>query len=475
MNRTIRIFFPAAAALFVAAGVAFAQQDDKAAKKETKAAVKEHVRNHFKFYGFIRNYFAYDNRESIAGTGDLYYWLPKDRNVVNGVDLNAQNSFRFLSLTTRAGVDVFGYRVNNVEFGGKIEADFYAGLSGSTGTAQFRLRQAFATVKFVELGKGKEGYVGLKIGQAWHPIAADLPDIFSLESGAPFNAFNRSPQVTVDFGFNRNWWITFSAIWQMQYYSGGPVWTESRDKEGNLSYSWKNGSSADFIKYSCIPEFYLGLNYSNGGFLGRIGGEVLSIKPRHVYYADSKSNAAAGLAKDRMTTLSAFMYLQYTKDAFKIKAKTIFSNAGEHLNLMSGYAVTDNSDIACWDYTPIKCSSTWVTLSYGKKVNGALLFGYIQNLGTSRDILAKADGTGDASAVFFQKNGYSNIRRMIRVQPEITYTVGKFVLGLEYMPTFVQYAAGVDGKTVYSLNALALTDPHWIINHRVQAMVKFNF
>ena len=40
----------------------------KTAKKE---AVKSHLKQHFKPYGFIRNYFTYDSRECIAGTGDL--------------------------------------------------------------------------------------------------------------------------------------------------------------------------------------------------------------------------------------------------------------------------------------------------------------------------------------------------------------------------------------------------------------------
>lgn len=453
----------AAVALFATASIAYAQQavaTDKAAseaagksakKAETKAAVKEYTKNHFKFYGFIRNYFAYDSRESKSGTGDLYYWMPLDRSLSSeGVDINAQNSFRFLALTTRAGVDVYGYKINNIEFGAKIEADFYAGLTGSTGTAQFRLRQAFATVKFCELGKQNQGYIGLKIGQAWHPMAADLPDIFSLESGAPFNAFSRTPQVTADFGFNKNWSITLSALWQMQYCSTGPL-----------------GASADYIKYSCTPEIYLALNYQNGGFLGRIGGDLLSIKPRHVY--------ADGIAKDRITTMSAYMYLQYTKDKLKLKGKTVYSNAGEHVNLMSGYAVTDKSDISCWEYTPIRCSSTWVTISYGKKVNGALMLGYMQNLGTAKPILTTALGTGDPDAIYFQKSGFAKVRSMIRVQPEVTYTIGKFVLGLEYMPTLVLYGSNEKGVPVFNEYGLAINDLHWVTNHRVQAMVKFNF
>ena len=53
---------------------AFAAQE---AEKKS-APVKEHLQNHFKIYGFIRNYFVFDSRESKAGTGDLFYYLPLD-------------------------------------------------------------------------------------------------------------------------------------------------------------------------------------------------------------------------------------------------------------------------------------------------------------------------------------------------------------------------------------------------------------
>ena len=137
--------------------------------------------NHFKFYGFVRNFFAFDTRESVAGTGDLFYYLPKDvkMNSDGTQDLNARSSFRFLALTTRLGVDVTGYQVGRTKFGAKVETDFYAGLTGSTGTAQLRLRQAYATIGWDNLGMGRNSdataSVVLKLGQAWHPIAADQP------------------------------------------------------------------------------------------------------------------------------------------------------------------------------------------------------------------------------------------------------------------------------------------------------------
>ena len=34
--------------------------------------VKEELKNHFSLYGFIRNYFAFDSRESASGTGNLF-------------------------------------------------------------------------------------------------------------------------------------------------------------------------------------------------------------------------------------------------------------------------------------------------------------------------------------------------------------------------------------------------------------------
>ena len=83
-------------------------------EKTNGAPVKEHLKNHFKLYGFIRNYFAFDSRESVSGTGDLFYYLPKDVNMKDGIDINATPSFRFLALTSRLGVDVSGYQIGNV-------------------------------------------------------------------------------------------------------------------------------------------------------------------------------------------------------------------------------------------------------------------------------------------------------------------------------------------------------------------------
>lgn len=415
---------------------------------------KEHLQNHFKFYGFIRNYFAYDSRESVSGTGNLFYYLPKDQdlNALNE-DMNERSSFRFLALTSRVGVDVSGYYINNVHFGAKVEADFYSGLSGSTGTATLRLRQAYATVAWKDLMLGGEpkASVNLKIGQAWHPMAADHPHVFSLEVGAPFGPFSRTPQVTMDANLGKNWTVTGSALWQMQYTSMGPA-----------------GSSADYIKYSCVPELYAGVTFKSNGFLMRLGADVLSIKPR------TKGEYAGHAIKvsDRITTASLFAYAQYNKDLFSVKAKTTYGSAGEHMGLMSGYAKVGEDD-GHWRYSPLHSSSSWVSFSYGKKVQGVLLLGYMKNLGLSPD--PRRDSV-KAADVYFNKNGFSNLRQMYRINPEILYTFGKFVIGLEWQFTAVEYGkySGLD-KDLLNGRGLAVEDPHWVGNHRIQSMVRFNF
>lgn len=468
--------------------------------KKKGSVVAEHLSTHFKPYGFIRNYFVFDSRESVAGTGELFYYLPKDNdyNALNE-DMNKQPSFKFLSLTSRLGLDVVGYQVGKTHFGARIEADFYAGLSGNskvTGTATFRLRQAYATIGWRDLALNGDSRanVDLKIGQAWHPMAADMPDIFSLSSGSPFGPFSRTPQITMDASLGKHWIVSASALWQMQYTSTGP-----------------SGASADYIKYSCTPEIYAGISYRTNGFLARVGVDMLSIKPRwkareevQVPGEDGNMVTTETMVKvaDRITTLSPYVYLQYKKDKFAVKAKTVYSSAGEHMGLMSGYGVSDyNGKDGSWEYTPLHSSSSWLSISYGKKVQGVLFAGFVKNLGTNKPLAGVTEAypgeswaAGDESidvadaskyaTVYFSKNGFSNLNAMYRITPAVLYNVGKFTLGLEYELTSVQYGKRFDlgrgdDKTVISVvnasNGLVDSGLHWVTNHRAQMMVKFSF
>ena len=93
------------------------------------AFAQEEKPAHFKLYGFIRNYAVADTRAVNAGTEDLYFYMPKAVDMVNGFDQNAGFNWRFVSLTTRLGLDVSGYKFGTMGVSGKVEADFY-NLSG---------------------------------------------------------------------------------------------------------------------------------------------------------------------------------------------------------------------------------------------------------------------------------------------------------------------------------------------------------
>lgn len=441
-----------------------------------EAKKEQAPKNNFKLYGFVRNYFVYDSRESISGTGDLFYYLPKDVSLnASGEDINATSSFRYLSLTSRLGVDVTGYHINNVYFSAKIEGDFYSGLSNSSnanaslyfpsntkisGTATARLRQAYATVTWKELGDEGKNSVALKMGQAWHPMAADFPHLFSLEVGAPFGPFSRTPLVQADYYLGSNLVFTGAILWQMQYQSSGPI-----------------GASAMYMKYGKVPEVYAAVAYKSKGFLVRAGVDVLSIKPRvfSTTQVDDKT-VIDHKVNDRKTSVLGYVYTQYNKDKFSLRAKSTFGQGGEHMNLMSGYAKVGVNPDGSWEYASLRNSSSWLSMSYGKKWQGVLFFGYMKNLGLKDAIYDPIRQCNDPIAksdVYFCGNGSSNINQIYRINPQLIYNIGKMNLGLEYQWTSIQYGEYDGGK----LNCYGLADKnlHWVGNHRVNLMVKYNF
>ncbi|MDY6277989.1 MAG: hypothetical protein SPL35_06190 [Bacteroidales bacterium] len=398
----------------------------------------------FKLYGFIRNYAIFDSREVKAGTEDLYFYMPKDEDMIgNDIDNNANASFRFLSLTTRLGLDVSGYQYGSMKLSGKVEADFYT-KSGST--AILRLRQAYIGLTWDNLGRSGEDSFLLNIGQTWHPMAADMPHIVNLETGAPFNPFNRSPQLMANYNFGKKVTLTGGIIYGMQYLPVGPT------SNTNLAVT----KSADFMKYGLIPEVYAGVTFKPvSSFTAKIGANLFSIKPRR---KDER-----GSLSDRLTTVSPFVFLQYTgKNGFQIRAKSILAHAGEHMNLLTGYGVSHINADGSWEYTPMRSTASFISMQYGKKWQVMGMAGYMRLLGTAEDLV-------DTDHYWFNNSGEKNIRQMFRLTPTIAYNLGKLTLALEYNVTGVQFGSAMDQS------GLVQNDLHWVLNHRILTMAKFTF
>ena len=375
----------------------------------------------YKWYGFIRNYAHVDTHEMTALTADLFSYGPKDND-------NENATWHFSAITSRLGLDVTGYQFNNMTATAKIEADFYNGLTGVTGTAVFRLRQAYVTLGW----KNAFGNAySLKVGQSWHPMAADMPDVISLNTGAPFGPFARTPLAQFDYAIGDGWSFTGAAVWQQQYTSAGP-----------------EGPSANYMKYSGIPEIYAGFSHVSANTTLRLGLDFISTKPVQA-------------SKDRMNALIPFLFAQYKEGLFSAKFKTVYAQAGEHLNLNGGYGVAADGG-----YVPTHNSSSWVSLSYGKDWQWVLFGGFSKNFGTSKAL-------ANPSSFWFSKNSASNMNTMYRLTPTVIRNLGKVQVALEYELTAVEYGDTKLGMTLDK--GLYDQGLHWVKNNRVQLMLKYSF
>ena len=140
----------------------------------------------YKFYGFVRGDLFYNSRANMAPIDGNFYLYPLDKSFdADGKDLNATPNGSFYTFTSRLGLDVTGPDIGKARSSAKIETDF-GGFSGSN--TMLRIRQAY-----VNLDWGKSAVL---VGQTWHPLFGDVsPQMLNLSTGAPFQPFNRSPQI----------------------------------------------------------------------------------------------------------------------------------------------------------------------------------------------------------------------------------------------------------------------------------------
>ena len=429
------------------------------------AFAQEKEKPTFKLYGFVRNYACYDTRESLTSNSEQFYYMPKDIKLdAEGNDLNAQDNIMLLSITTRLGLNVNGLNFLRSKTSAKIEADF-AGFG--TSNTVLRIRQAYAKMDW-EHSK-------VLVGQAWHPAMGDMmPDVFSLETGAPFTPFSRSPQVRYDYD-TKNVKLTATALYQFQYTSYGP-----------------DGASFNYARNAIVPEMYFQGIIKSGDFMMGLGVDVLTLKPRQQYSVTEKEYGyhmiynADGTPKqneegenvlekvvinettktykcdeDLMVSVTPTLFASYKKGNWGIKGRATYAQNAAHMSMISGYAVTEKLDNGEWRYSSINSIGGWVDATYKQPLKtGYLTFccfaGYTKNLGCMNDI------EGD-----IYMRGEKNMDYMWRVAPSVLYTHNAMQIGIEYNPTTVGY-----GKPDSKYN---MSDVHAVTNHRICAMLKYNF
>ncbi|MFI3303517.1 MAG: hypothetical protein SNF68_03030 [Rikenellaceae bacterium] len=380
----------------------------------------------YSFYGFARTDFYYDSRATMAAVNDIFYLYPLDESFdPAGEDLNATSSSGLFAFITRLGVDISGGKVGSADASVKVEVDF--GGYGNYNTL-LRIRQAYIKLDWENGGS-------LTTGQTWHPLFGSvMPYVTNVATGAPFQPFNRSPQIRYEYKMGGMKFIA-AAICQLQYASSGV-----------------NGSSNEYMRDSCVPEFYGGFDYSSGGFLFGGGVDISTIAPRTTSTLGYKVH-------ERLTSISGDIHLSYRTDMLYIGAKSIYGSALDHLTMLSGYAVTSvDATTGEQEYTPIHNSTSWINVTYGKKWKPSLFLGYTKNLGTTEELYSEELMYGRGL----------DIDQMLGVGLGVTYNLPSFTVGVEYTNTTAWYG-GVN------LSNGRIENTHNVANNRLVASVAYFF
>lgn len=380
----------------------------------------------YKFYGQVRGDLFYNSRANAETVDGLFHLYPKDHVYdPNGKDLNSTPNGSFYVLYTRLGLDITGPKLGNAETSLKIEADFRG--SGST-YGLIRIRQAY-----INLDWGKSD---VTIGQTWHPLFGNVsPQILNLNTGAPFQPFNRSPLLRYRYK-NKSWETTVAAIWQLQYLSAGP-----------------NGKSEEYIKNSCTPEIYAGVNYKTSKWLAGAGIEILSLTPRVQNTIENKIYKVS----ERITTFSPEAHFKYTGNDWMIAGKTLLASNLTQCSMLGGYGVTSIiPQTGEQEYTPFRNSASWLNIVYGGKWKPGIFLGYIKNLGTTQEIAGPTYGVG------------VDVAQLITANAELTYNLPHWKAGLEYSCSTAYY--GTMDNTSGKIN-----DTHAITNHRILGVIIYFF
>ncbi len=378
-----------------------------------------------KIYGQVRADLFYNTRNNNESVDGLFYSYPMDTKLdANGNDLNDQDNSNMYLLYTRLGLDLKGPKLGNAKTSAKIEFDFRG--SGTT-LSLIRLRHAYFNFNW-----GKSSVLA---GQTWHPFFGEVsPQVLNLNTGAPFQPFSRAPQVRYRFN-HRSLQLTASAVWQSQFLSNGP-----------------DGKSNKYIKNSCVPEFHFGADYKNNNLIVGGGAEVISLVPR----TQSTVGDKVYKVNERITSVSGEVHVKYTTPMWYFAAKSTLSSNLTQTSMLGGYGVCNVDTITGKQYyTPIRTSTSWINVVWGKKWKVGIFGGYMKNLGTAYAV-SNVYGTG------------TDVDQLVSGTAEVTYNLPHWRFGIEYNYTAAWYG-DLNHKNGKIINT------HSVGNNRFVASATYSF
>ena len=392
----------------------------------TTFAFAEEPATKVKLYGFVGNDFFYNSRQNVELVDGVIQLFPKpvSPNSTNQ-DINASSQAEMLSVNTRLGIDITGAPILGAKSSGKIEADF-AGFG--TTFYVFRIRQAYMKLNWDK--------TELLVGQTWHPLFGNVaPTTFSANGGAPFQPFNRSPQVRVKQTLTNTLSATAAAIYEMQYASIGSL-----------------GAAATnvYMKNAIIPDLFVGLENKTTHWTTGAGADMKTLN----------------LGGGKVTSTSAVVYAQFNTKLLTVKGKAVYGQNLSDQLMLGGYGVSaiNGTDTT---YTNFKTASGWLNVTYGTKIQVGILGGYSQNLGTSDNLSLNTAGKYIIYGYGSSTKPQSMMNKLFRIAPAVSYNLPNLKFGVEYDMTTATYGTIKNDGLV--------STPENVINHRILASVMYIF
>ncbi len=361
------------------------------------------------FSGFVKNDFIVDTRRNAEAVDGLYtLWPMKPQLDANGKDINAQPSARMFSISTRFATRLSGLELGKVKVGAYVELDFTGGDAANS----IRLRHTYTTFSWPK--------TDVIFGRTWHPtfIEKVFPGVMALNTGVPFQVFNRSPQLRITRHLTSSLDVMAAAVYQINYINYGP------DEKTGASVA-----SARYQRDALVPNLHLQFQYYNSRWVLGAGVDWKTIQPRSY---TTGSDGKTYVTSEKLPSMAALAYLKFTHGKFELKAKTMFGqNVSESL-LPGGYAVASLNPLTGYEtYTPTNHSFSFVNVMVGDVWKAGLLVGYMKNYGTSAN---PAD-----PAKFFARG--ADVDECFRISPQFTWKVKNFMASWEPEVTSASYGS----------------------------------
>jgi len=364
--------------------------------------------------GFLKAEGMFDTRQVVeAREGYLLLYPKKVYPDKNGKDINAHGSFNQYAMSARLTAKITGPDVLGAKTLAVIEGDF-TGASNAENNS-FRLRQAYLKLKWKN--------TSLLTGQYWHPINIPemIPNVLSLNTGAPFHPFSRQPQIRFDMSKGRLNTVLVAAA-QRDYVNTGPA-----------------GASSVYLRNSIIPNLHGQLQYVSKALFAGLGVDYKRLTPRLVTDSMYATHAA-------VNCMSYTAFVMAKTRPVVIKMQWVYGQGlNDHL-VMGGYGVKSTDPLTNQqEYTPLSYISGWFNVqTTGTTWQGSIFAGYTKGMG-AKDAITGSVYARDA-----------DIDYVYRVAPMLTYINGKLQLAAECEITTAAY--GKPDEKYIVTNTTAVTN-----------------